>query len=343
MKINKRTLFRFIFIVTLSLGLLAACGGKSQESVTKKLQKNLEDISSYQMKAEMTMKTGREDRTYDIDVLFKKGDIDYYRVDLQTKTGDNKQIILKNKEGVFVITPVLNKSFKFQADWPEESGQPYLYQSLIHDIVTDQAATFAVTDAGYVFKTKTNYLHNKNLPFQEIHLDKKTLQPKRVHVMDKDEQVLVEVVFHQMIVNPTLSDNDFNREAILAKEQQTDAQETVSQQSFEVLFPLNTKGAELAEKKEIALENGTRIIMTFKGDRNFTFIQEKKEVTPATTTPEFTETMGDLVHLGHSVGVVTDQAIEWNYQGVDYYLASEEMTIDELIEVASSVSGQEVK
>lgn len=343
MKINKRSVLWMIVTIT-SIVLLAGCGGKSQESVAKKLQKNVADMTSYQVQAEMTMKTGREDRKYDIDVLFQKGDIDMYRVDLTTDTGENKQIILKNKEGVYVITPVLNKSFKFQADWPEESGQPYLYQSLVHDIIVDQEAAFSNEDAHYVYKTKTNYIHNKNLPFQKIYLDKKTLQPKRVHVMDKDERVLIEVVFKQVIVNPDIAENKFNRESILAEEN-NDAtpKETSEQAHLEVLFPLDTKGAELVEKKEIELENGSRIIMTFKGERNFTFIQEKHDASVAAASPEVTETIGELVHLGHSVGVVTDNAIEWNYQGTDYYLASEEMTIDELIEVAASVSGQEVK
>ena len=30
---------------------------------------------------------------------------------------DQSQIILRNEEGVFVLTPALNKSFRFQSDW----------------------------------------------------------------------------------------------------------------------------------------------------------------------------------------------------------------------------------
>src|SRR5699024_3232046 len=89
----------------------------------------------------------------------------------------SSQIILKNKDGVFVLTPSLNKSFKFQSEWPDNSSQPYLYQSLINDIIKDSEATFEVTDAHYIFYIKTNYQSNNNLPFQEIYLDKKSYTP----------------------------------------------------------------------------------------------------------------------------------------------------------------------
>ena len=51
---------------------------------------------------------------------------------------DQSQIILRNEEGVFVLTPALNKSFRFQSDWPQNSSQAYLYESLVRDILQDK-------------------------------------------------------------------------------------------------------------------------------------------------------------------------------------------------------------
>lgn len=322
--------------------IVSACGGKSQESVVKKIEKKLADVSGYKAVAEMTMKTGREDRQYHINVMFQKGKVDLYRVDLASNNNENKQVILKNAEGVFVLTPLLNKSFKFQADWPEKSAQPYLYQSLVQDVLADVDAVFTTTDTHYIFRTKTNYQHNKNLPYQKIHFDKKTLQPVAVHVMDKDEQVLMEVRFSEMEMNPSFSADDFDRESILkVSEEESTTMNVGNETEMEVLFPLVTMGAELVEKSEVPLDDGNRVIMTFKGERNFTFIQETMNSLPAST--QETEMNGELVHLGHSIGAITDNAIEWTHAGTKYYLASEEMTMDELIEVAASVQGKEVK
>lgn len=47
---------------------------------------------------------------------------------------DVTQIVLRNDEGVFVLTPSQNKSFRFQSNWPDNQGQVYLYETLIRSI-----------------------------------------------------------------------------------------------------------------------------------------------------------------------------------------------------------------
>src|SRR5690625_2105187 len=108
-----------------------------------------------------------------------------------------------------------------------------------------------------------------------------------------------------------------------------------------LLLPTVTMGAELIESEEMPLENGKRIISTFAGERNFTFIQELSETVP--TAGLATELSGELVHLGHSIGAVTNEMVEWNVNGVNYYLVSKDMTMDELIDVATSVHGRSLK
>src|SRR5699024_10398009 len=117
--------------------IVAGCGEKSQESVVKNIGNTLEEIDGYKVAAQMTMQTGQEERSYDVDVWYKKGQEDFYRGGLENEDDDGRQVILKNEEGVFVLTPALNKSFKFHTDWPENSSQPYLYQSLVHDVLND--------------------------------------------------------------------------------------------------------------------------------------------------------------------------------------------------------------
>lgn len=343
MQKDRTMYFRIILLLSALILALAGCGSNSQEKVSKKIEKRLQQIDGYIAHAEMSMKTGQEARNYKINVWYKKGENDYYRVDLTNEEEDNQQTILKNEEGVFVLTPVLNKSFKFQSDWPENNGQPYLYQSLINDMVQDQDATFTVSDEHYVFKTKTNYMNNKHLPFQEVYFDRKTYLPVHVKVMNENEEPLIEVTFHDIKVNPQFSDADFNRDAILGKGDEKETFASMGEvENFEILLPLVTKGAELMETEEVQLESGRRVISTFKGERNFTLIQEQIEAVPTSST-EFIEMNGELVHLGHSIGAVTNEMIEWDHQGTHFYLASEEMTIDELIEVASSVYGRSVK
>ncbi|MFC2947783.1 LolA family protein [Virgibacillus sediminis] len=335
---------RNMMVVILGLGLvfvLAACGEKSQEDVVSKLQDNLEDMTGYKAKAEMVMSTGQEDQVFQIDIWHEKED--FYRVSLTSDQEEKgNQIILKNEDGVFVLTPALNKSFKFQSEWPENSSQPYLYQSLVNDVLSDEEATFEATESKYIFTTKTNYQSNSNLPYQEIHFDKNSYTPTLVKVLDKDQNALVQVSFSEFEMDPDFGEEDFSMD----KNMTTSANETpvsgqVGAEELEVVYPTFVAGAELEEEKEVDLENGKRVIMTYKGEKNFTLVQETAEILPTLSSPQ--PVNGDIVNLGPSVAAVSENKIEWHHNGVDYTVASEDLTREEFIEIARSVEGREVK
>src|SRR5699024_11146818 len=101
-----------------------------------------------------------------------------------------------------------------------------------------------------------------------------------------------------------------------------DAYDVVEEQSdnFSELFPMDTAGSELSEKKEKELDTGKRVIMTFEGEKHFTLIEEKRTAAPALSEPK--EVEGDIVNLGHSIGVLGDNAIEWSADGIYFYSAS---------------------
>src|SRR5690625_1620638 len=247
----------------------------------------------------MAMNTGEEQQMYSIQTWFQQ--YDFYRVTLSNNEDEKEnQVILKNEEGVFVLTPALNKNFKFQTEWPENSSQPYLYQSLVNDVVTDKEAKFEATDSHYVFLTKTNYQSNNNLPYQEIYFDKKNFTPVLVKVLDKDEDPIVEVKFADFELDPSFAEDDFEMDDQM-KDETTETlgpeeKESAENDSFMILFPLFTAGSELAEKKEVTLDNGQRVIMTFTGDKNFTLVQEKLDSIPTMSYPQ--EVSGEIVNLG---------------------------------------------
>ncbi|GAA0610697.1 outer membrane lipoprotein carrier protein LolA [Virgibacillus siamensis] len=321
--------------------LLAACGEKSQEEVLDKLESKLEEMNGYKATAEMKMNTGQEGQKYKLDIWHKKKD--FYRVKLNNAKDDKgSQIILKNEEGVFVLSPALNKSFKFQKEWPDNGSQPYLFQSLVNDLKKDKDATFKVGEKYYIFQTKTNYQSNNNLPYQKIYFDKKTFTPVMVKVLDKDKNPLVEVAFSEFNTNPGFKKGDFEMDKNMSADNTDSAVSgDVKKDALSVVFPFYMAGSELTKKKEVALENGKRVIMTFSGDKNFTLVEEKLETVPTMASPQYVN--GQIVNLGHSIGALSGNAIEWTNNGVNFYLASEELTESELIKVAKSVERKEVK
>lgn len=172
--------------------LLAACGGtKDADAVVKDLDKVVNSLDSYHGKGTMTLNTGQQPLEYQVDVQYQKPN--YYRIELTNAKRDITQIVLRNDEGVFVLTPRLNKVFRFQSDWPQNQGQVYLYQTLVSSILQDNSRQFAVDKENYVFDVMANY-QNGSLARQKIWLDH-DYRPLQVEVSDTNAAVMVSVKF----------------------------------------------------------------------------------------------------------------------------------------------------
>ncbi|MFC0190423.1 DUF4367 domain-containing protein [Fictibacillus aquaticus] len=321
--------------------MLAACGSRSQEDVVDSLGEKMDKMTGYKADAKMTLNTGEKPITYDIEIWHKEPY--FYRVSLKNTAKDQSQMILRNKEGVFVLTPALNKSFRFQSDWPENNSQVYLFESLAADILNDSDRGFKEKNDNYVFNTKTNY-QNKNLYQQEITLND-DLEPKMVRVMDKDQKELVKLEFSNVEFNAKFDKSAFDMEKNMSGAQmKTPVMAVEDGADFEVMYPTYTPdGMEIANEREVGIEDGSKVVLNYADEKNgksFTLIQQK---TTAIQTTRLTLTNGEPVDLGFTVGAMTDNSISWNDKGIDYFLASSTLKQEEMISIARSVNGQSVK
>jgi outer membrane lipoprotein-sorting protein len=316
--------------------LLAACGSKSKDDVVNELNGKLNDLTGYKVDAKMTLKMGTDSQVYNVEIWHK--DPTFYRVNLKNAEKDQSQMILRNDEGVFVLTPALKKSFKFQSDWPQNSSQAYLYESLIKDIVEDKESKFSATKEHYVFETKTRYQNNSMLPIQEIKLNKEDLSPAMVKVMDPDRNALVTVEFSKVKFNASFDDSDFDMKKNMTRaDLNLPVMADSMDEAFTVKYPTADMGAKLVDEKVVKLEGGKRVVLTYEGEKSFTLVQEKVTVKEASTSPTYVD--GDLVDLGITIGAVSEGSINWTMDGVDYMIASNDLTENELIEIARTVQG----
>ncbi|KON85692.1 sporulation protein [Sporosarcina globispora] len=320
---------------------LSACGSKSQEDVVKDLDKKLEDIKGYKAEAKMTLQMGTDPQTYEIEVWHK--DPDFYRVNLKNAQKEQSQMILRNDDGVFVLTPALNKSFRFQSDWPQNSSQAYLYESLVKDIVEDKEAKFSATKDHYMFETKTRYQNNQMLPVQEIKLKKSDLSPVSVKVMDPDKNALVTVEFSNVKFNASFDKKDFDMQKNMTGAQlEVPVMAEVEDEEFTVKYPqMDMADVKLVDEQEMQTEDSKRVVLTYDGEKSFTLVQEKAAVMP--TSSVVTSVKGEPVDLGFTIGAISDNTISWTYQGVDYMIASNDLSPEEMTTIARSVQGEMVK
>ncbi|MFF2890468.1 outer membrane lipoprotein carrier protein LolA [Paenibacillus sp. NPDC057967] len=208
----RRMTWTAAIIVCFSL-LLSACGTKDAESVVKELDKVVSSMESYQGSGTMTLHTGQQPLEYQVEVSYQNPH--YYRIKLTNEEKDITQIVLRNDDGVFVLTPKLNKVFRFQSDWPQNQGQVYLYQTLIQSIIVDNSRQFAVNDEAYVFDVMANY-NNGSLARQKIWLNKDDLSPVQVEVSDTNASVMVDVKFDTFKFGEKFDKSVFETQANMA-------------------------------------------------------------------------------------------------------------------------------
>lgn len=190
--------------------LLAACGQKDASAVVKDLDHKMSKLQSYEGIGTMTLYSGQQPLEYQVEVRYQ--DPSYYRIQLTNTKKDIKQIVLRNDEGVFVLTPSLKKSFRFQSDWPDNQGQVYLYQTLIHSILQDNSRQFLTEGDSYVFEVAANY-QTDALVKQKIWLDKGDYKPQQVQVTDSEARVVVEMKFTQFEFNKKFDKDAFDMQA----------------------------------------------------------------------------------------------------------------------------------
>ena len=131
---------KLLFLLVGGLFLLGGCGKATESDIIKDLTKKINNANSYYIEGTLEIVNNEDIYTYDVEVSYARKD--NYKVRLVNNVNNHEQIILRNSEGVYVVTPRINKSFKFQSDWPYNNSQVYLLSPLLEDITSDDNRVF---------------------------------------------------------------------------------------------------------------------------------------------------------------------------------------------------------
>ncbi len=314
-------------VITILLLICTGCFNNNKD-VLKTFKNTVEKLNSYKITGTLEIINNENTYTYDVEAAYKKNDM--FKVDLKNKTNEHQQIILKNKEGVFVLTPSLNKSFKFQSDWPYNNSQSYLLQNILNDIENDEDKKIETKDDMTIVSTLANYSNNKKLTKQKIYFDNNA-NIKKVEVCNKDDIVKIRMTFNKVDINAKIKDEYFNLDKNMSTTKTTVAETTLETALYPMYIPDNTY---LHDEQKVSKENGERIILTFAGDNPFMLIEETVNLNENDTIPVY----GEIELLNDTIGYVSTGLASWISNGVEYYAVSETMSNSELLEVVNSIS-----
>ena len=310
--------------------LITGCKKTDEKGIISDFKKSIEKSKNYYLKGELEILNNEDSYLYDVEVYYQKGD--NFKVSLRNKTNNHEQIILRNKDGVYVLTPSLNKSFKFQSEWPYNNSQSYLLQTLLKDIENDDERSFKQNEDGYVISTKVNYSNNKDLVKQNIYFNEnKTIS--EVHVLDANDTVKMKMKFKTVDMNAKNDEKIFSLTENMSVT--NDKIESVSKID-DIIYPMYLpNGTHLSSQNTIATDDGERIILTFEGEKPFMIVQETASISNDLTTIAID---GEPEIIADTVAAVSDSSISWISNGIEYYVVSDKLDKEELVSVAKSVS-----
>ena len=209
-----------LLIMIIGVFAISGCGKNSESDVIKDLTKKINDSKAYYVDGTLEIVNNEDVYTYNVNVSYKEKD--NYKVSLVNTVNNHEQIILRNSDGVYVVTPRINKSFKFQSDWPYNNSQVYLLGPLLDDITNDANRTFEKVNDGSKIIVAANYPNNSKLVKQEILLDKSN-NIKKVTVFDNNGTAQITMKFNKIDLNSKFNDNYFDLKQIIdIKEDNTD-------------------------------------------------------------------------------------------------------------------------
>lgn len=314
----------------LSLFFLTGCGKYTEKTIVKDINKKLNQISSYHIEGKMEIYNGDDVYKYDVKSSYEN---DNYRVSLTNNSNNHEQIILRNDDGVYVLTPSLNKSFKFQSKWPENNSQVYILKSLQNDINEDKNVKLEEKNGNYILTVKIANTNNKNLVYQKIYFDKK-LNITKVEVFDENDNKQIKMIYDTLDTKASFNNKYFsvNENMKTTSKESSETTSLLEESVYPMYLP---SGTYLSDEESVSKEDGDRIILTFQGESPFILVEESATISEET---QIIPVYGEPTIIGDSVAALSDSSVNFISNGVEYYIASESLTTQEILQVVQSIS-----
>ena len=163
-----------------------------------------------------------------------------------------------------------------------------------------------------------------------------------MNVVDENDTSQMKMLFQTINLSPDISNDIFDLNKIMGnseKNSQPEKDPNNSQTTStldDIIYPLYIPtGTVLTNSEKINKTDGERIIMTFEGEKPFLLVEETTSIEEELA---IVPTYGEPYLLTDTVGALTDNSITWSSNGIDYYLVSNVMSQQELIDIARSVS-----
>lgn len=153
-----------------------------------------------------------------------------------------------------------------------------------------------------------------------------------VEVFDEDNNLQMKMKFNEIDKNATFNNSYFKVKNNMKSSSET--KETISSMD-DAIYPMYLpSGTYLSSEENIDKKDGKRVILTFAGESPFILVQETVDKENNEDIP----VMGEPEFILDSVGAISTNSLSFISNGIEYYLSSDNLTKEEMMQVAESIS-----
>lgn len=311
----------FGLILLLLVTVLAGCKSNSNIDEVKRVTNYLSGLGSYSLSSKMTI--NRPEKSVSVNVYVDYLSPSYYKVCFK---GDNEQLIIKNDTGVYVITPSLNKEFRFDSEWPLNSSHAYLLETINKDIKADSEALGSVDNSMITIECKITHKANQKLNKMKYICDLNYKPLKTIFLNENNEECII-VDFDTFTPNNNIGKDNFNQKKYLGNQEEKPSEET----SLTLTAGYIVEGSLLASTSK----NDDTTILCYSGTSKYTIIVSKVEISDEVVA---IEKYNNIEILNCGLGFFNDNTMRFYSSGYEITILSNELSVDDYINIANSIS-----
>lgn len=325
----------FILFITTTLTFISC---NKEEEVQMNFPEIVSNVKSYKLtgKLESFFPTGTKE--CQVCVYYQKPN--NFRVELVNAGNNEPQIMIKNNDGVSVLLPAVNKVFKINSSFPDNSSYPYILQSLSKDIISDDTLTKTVENGTTLLEFKAKLFDNAMTLKQKVTFDNETSLPKEVLVYDEEDTLVTKFVFNNIELNVNFDSNLFRVNESMSASRLVYAEDPISFDrviSYPTYFPENTV---LDLENVSGIGDSRRVVMKYSGDSPFTVIQQYVTDSEVLKTEYLS---GDIYTMGGALCILSNNTVFFYDGGIEYHVASNTLAYQTMILMGESMRMSNVK
>lgn len=348
------------------VAVVAGCGIlPNTENMSAKLKTEASTLeqSNYESTAMMTVQMDNSSQSYYIETAYEAHDT--YRIKLGDANGKVNQIIVRNQNGMFIVSPSLKKVFRFNGNWAQNQGHIYLYDQILQQLA--QAKNLKPTNSsnsGYTFEIPAS-TGNDVVTKEQVTLTK-DLHPKTVILFDQSGKAVVRIDFKTFKTNVKFQQVEFDPNHLVGQDAAkatlatvggngsqaagTGTSQTPGNSGAGVTSPTTTTTTDMGYVVPSKIFNDTLYkdlpsptgrLLRYMGPHDFVLTESVAQ--PSQNAFQFAQ----MVDLFGTPAVFTDigndKQLVWLNNGMQFMLSSKQMNLSQMEQVAISTMGQVTK